>query len=106
RQHPDRSQTARWFGCSLRERVSAVSFRWSFRGPASRVRQEARLHPFAFGLRRFAALWCDGLVGRCAERLDDVCAADSGWVELLHIRESLLDYRYWRIYLRRQLERS
>ncbi len=59
------------------------------------------------GVQRWrAALLRDSMVGRCAEQLDDVCAADSCGVELLDLGNALLDDGYRRIYLRWQLERS
>jgi len=38
----------------------------------------------------------DGLVGRCALGFPDLSAADFGRVELLDLRDALLDNRHWR----------
>ena len=72
-----------WVGSAVCQCLSAVSYGRSVGGPAGGIGQEARIYFVALGVCGSAALWRDGVVGRCAERLGDVSAADSCGTELL-----------------------
>lgn len=53
-------------------------------------------HPALASLQRHPSAARDGLVGRCALGFPDLSAADFGRVELLDLRDALLDNRHWR----------